>query len=150
MKKNRFISSGYISVREKKTDNIIKLVSIILYVILILNLFFLKINMDKIHSYEMHKKENKSLIEKEFKREIVAIEKFNDLTKNLNLDSFHIKFININEDSIELEIFIEDKKHYINAVKIIENKYSIKYLSPIIYEKEKKYFKVVLWRDLNC
>ncbi|WP_291562053.1 MULTISPECIES: hypothetical protein [unclassified Clostridium] len=144
MKKNRFISSGYISVREKKTDNIIKLVSIILYVILILNLFFLKINMDKIHSYEMHKKENKSLIEKEFKREIVAIEKFNDLTKNLNLDSFHIKFININEDSIELEIFIEDKKHYINAVKIIENKYSIKYLSPIIYEKEKKYFKVVL------
>ncbi|WP_454053830.1 hypothetical protein [Clostridium sp. Marseille-Q7071] len=144
MKKNRFISSGYISVREKKTDNIIKLVSIILYVILILNLFFLKINMDKIHSYEMYKKENKSLIEKEIKREIVAIEKFNDLTKNLNLDSFHIKFININEDSIELEIFIEDKKHYINAVKIIESKYSIKYLSPIIYEKEKKYFKVVL------
>ncbi len=144
MKKNRFISSGYISVREKKIDNTIKLVSIILYVILILNLFFLKINMDKIHSYEMHKKENKSLIEKEIKREIVAIEKFNDLTKNLNLDSFHIKFININEDSIELEIFIEDKKHYINAVKIIENKYSIKYLSPIIYEKEKKYFKVVL------
>ncbi len=144
MKKNRFISSGYISAREKKIDNTIKLVSIILYVILILNLFFLKINMDKIHSYEMHKKENKSLIEKEIKREIVAIEKFNDLTKNLNLDSFHIKFININEDSIELEIFIEDKKHYINAVKIIENKYSIKYLSPIIYEKEKKYFKVVL------
>lgn len=66
------------------------------------------------------------------------------MTKNLNLDNFHIKFININEDSIELEIFIEGKKNYINVVKTIENKYSIKYLSPIIYEKEKKYFKVVL------
>ncbi|ARC85245.1 hypothetical protein U732_1564 [Clostridium argentinense CDC 2741] len=144
MKKNRFISSEYINVREKKVESIIKLVTIILYVILILNLFFLKINMDKIDSYEMHKKENKSLIKKESKKEIVAIEKFNDLTKNLNLDNFHIKFININEDSIELEIFIEGKKNYINVVKTIENKYSIKYLSPIIYEKEKKYFKVVL------
>jgi len=144
MKKNRFISSGYINVREKKVESIIKLVTIILYVILILNLFFLKINMNKIDSYEMHKKENKSLIKKESKKEIVAIEKFNDLTKNLNLDNFHIKFININEDSIELEIFIEGKKNYINAVKTIENKYSIKYLSPIIYEKEKRYFKVVL------
>lgn len=110
MKKNRFISSEYINVREKKVESIIKLVTIILYVILILNLFFLKINMDKIDSYEMHKKENKSLIKKESKKEIVAIEKFNDLTKNLNLDNFHIKFININEDSIELEIFIEGKK----------------------------------------
>ncbi|WP_461613376.1 hypothetical protein [Clostridium sp. Marseille-QA1073] len=68
--------------------------------------------MDKIDSYEMHKKENKSFIKKENKKEIVAIEKFNDLTKNLNLDNFHIKFININKDSIELEIFIEDKKLY--------------------------------------
>lgn len=144
MKKNRFISSGYINVREKKVESIIKLVTIILYVILILNLFFLKINIDKIDNYEMHKKENKGLIKTESKKEIVAIEKFNDLTKNLNLDNFHIKFININEDSIELEIFIEGKKNYINAVKTIENKYSIKYLSPIIYEKEKKYFKVVL------
>jgi hypothetical protein len=100
--------------------------------------------MDKIDSYEMHRKENKSLIKKEGKKEIVAIEKFSDLTKNLNLDNFHIKFININEDSIELEIFIEDKKNYINTVKIIENKYSIKYLSPIIYEEEEKYFKVAL------
>ncbi|WP_291579656.1 hypothetical protein [Clostridium sp. UBA6640] len=144
MKKSRFISSGYISVREKKVESIIKLVTIILYIILILNLFFLKANMNKIDSYEMHRKENKSLVKKENKKEIVAIEKFNDLTKNLNLDNFHIKFININEDSIELEIFIEDKKNYINTVKIIENKYSIKYLSPIIYEEEEKYFKVSL------
>lgn len=61
MKKNRFISSEYINVREKKVESIIKLVTIILYVILILNLFFLKINMDKIDSYEMHKKEIKAL-----------------------------------------------------------------------------------------
>ena len=30
--------------------------------------------------------------------------------ENLNLDRFNIKFINVNEDSIELEIFVEDKK----------------------------------------
>lgn len=144
MKKSRFISSGYISVRERKVESVIKFFTIILYIILILNIFFLKANMDKIDSYEMHRKENKSLIKKDDKKEIVAIEKFSDLTKNLNLDNFHIKLININEDSIELEIFIEDKKNYINTVKIIENKYSIKYLSPIIYEEEEKYFKVAL------
>lgn len=144
MKERRFISSGYISVREKKVEGIIKLFTIILYIILTLNIFFLKANVDKIDNYEMHKKENKNLIKKENKKEIVAIEKFSDLTKNLNLDNFNIKFININEDSIELEIFIEDKKNYIDAVKIIENKYSIKYLSPIIYEEEKNYFKVEL------
>lgn len=144
MKNNKFISNRYINVREKKNNNIIKIVTIFLYIILILNLFFLKSNIDKIDNYKINNKENRNFPKEEIKNEIVTIEKFNNLMENLNLDRFNMKLININEESIELEIFIGDKKQYINSVKIIENKYNIKYLTPIIYEEEKKYFRVVL------
>ncbi|MBD8048377.1 hypothetical protein, partial [Clostridium faecium] len=108
------------------------------------NLFFLKFNIDKVNGCKIRNKEKENFSKEEVKKEIVTVEKFNNLMENLNLDRFNIKFINVNEDSIELEIFVEDKKQYVNSVRTIENKYNIKDLTPMIYDVEKRYFRVVL------
>ncbi|GAA0121336.1 MAG: hypothetical protein KID00_05040 [Clostridium argentinense] len=144
MKNNKFISNKYITIKEKRTGNIIKAVTIVLYIIFILNLFFLKFNIDKVNGCKIRNKEKENFSKEEVKKEIVTVEKFNNLMENLNLDRFNIKFINVNEDSIELEIFVEDKKQYVNSVRTIENKYNIKDLTPMIYDVEKRYFRVVL------
>lgn len=70
------------------------------------------------------------------------IEKFNFVYEKIYEIKDFIKIMEINEDTIYLEIFAQDIKDYGAIVKIIEKNFNIEEISPLKLENEKSYFMV--------
>ncbi|MCB2297102.1 hypothetical protein [Clostridium tagluense] len=78
------------------------------------------------------------------RKDRVIIEKHKEISKFFENNNFTYKNINITKDNLEIDIEVNNYEEYIRVVRLIEDKYSIKKLTPNIKNEGKFNFKVIL------
>ncbi|WP_061994842.1 hypothetical protein [Clostridium sp. ATCC 25772] len=144
--KNEFIPSVY-KKRNKDIKSIaFKKLKIFMIIVLLINIFLIKDNICSFKDNQTNINEVNELNENSDlpKKNVDTIENLEDLDSNFILESLNIKNIKINSDEIELTILINNKKEYMESVRVIEEIYSIKTISPIIEENNEKFIKVMI------
>ena len=144
--KNEFIPSVY-KKRNKDIKSIaFKKLKIFMIIVLLINIFLIKDNICSFKDNQININEVNELNENSDlpKKNVDTIENLEDLDSNFILESLNIKNIKINSDEIELTILINNKKEYMESVRVIEEIYSIKTISPIIEENNEKFIKVMI------
>lgn len=115
---------------------------ILIVILIVLNLILVKSNLD-LYKLQMRDEIEVNSTYK-IKKNVKSVDNIKNLELNNVMEKLDIKQARIDNDKIELDIFVENKKEYINVVSIIEKNYSIKSLSPIIDENDKKFIKVII------
>lgn len=144
--KNEFIPSVY-KKRNKDIKSIaFKKLKIFMIIVLLINIFLIKDNICSFKDNQININEVNELNENSDlpKKNVDTIENLEDLDSNFILETLNIKNIKINSDEIELTILINNKKEYMESVRVIEEIYSIKTISPIIEENNEKFIKVMI------
>ncbi|NEU03566.1 hypothetical protein [Clostridium senegalense] len=144
--KNEFIPSVY-KKRNKDIKSIaFKKLKIFMIIVLLINIVLIKDNICSFKDNQININEVNELNENSDlpKKNVDTIENLEDLDSNFILESLNIKNIKINSDEIELTILINNKKEYMESVRVIEEIYSIKMISPIIEENNEKFIKVMI------
>lgn len=142
MKKRNFITSNF-NEKESKSDKSDKRILVLIGFLILINLFICKENLTFASQNNLPENE-----EKVISQQLESVDTLESLLKKINIDQIPIKEININNSSVELQVFIKDKREYLELIKKIENVYSIKSISPIINEMNKSFVKVVIWKNI--
>ena len=74
----------------------------------------------------------------------VIIEKFNNINNFFKGNNVNYKDITITDNNLEINIEVKDYTEYIKVISCIENKYTIKRLTPNIKVKGKLIFNIIL------
>jgi hypothetical protein len=149
MKNNTFIPNWYI---DKRNINRNKKNKICIFILLIINMlllaFILNIsNMTKVAEETQRSENNRSdIIEVSPPNEQskITLDKYKDLSSFFEENNLIYKNIVITKESLEINIEVKNYEEYIQVIKSIENRYSIKKLTPKINSKENLNFEVVL------
>ena len=149
MMKNTFIPNWYI---DKKNKTKMKKIKICLMVVLIIDIILLGFILSIVSKTNNKDGEiinqTKSTIIREVKHDRMIIEKYNALINFFKENNMNYKEIIITDDNLkigmEIKIEVKSYEEYIHAISCIENKYSIKKLTPNIKDKGKFNFKVIL------
>ncbi len=151
MARETFIPNWYI---EKKSTIRNKKIKICIMVVLILNIILLSLiinNSNKIGAIDQPSINgvNNRIIETSnlsdsINQDIVAIEKYKEFSNFFNENKFTYKNILITKSNLEIDIEVESYEDYLYIIRRIENKYSIKKLTPYSKSNENFNFKVIL------
>ncbi|MBU3091542.1 hypothetical protein K2F40_00605 [Clostridium sp. CM028] len=147
MVKRTFIPNWYIDKKDKIRNKKIK-VCIIVTLIANIFLLFLILNIsNKIKIIEQEQvKENKNNISvvEAAETDIITREKYKELSDFFGENKFSYKNIIITKAGLEIDIEVKSYEEYVNVIRYIENKYSIKNLTPNNKEEGTFNFKVIL------
>ncbi|HEY8892487.1 MAG TPA: hypothetical protein VIM70_19815 [Clostridium sp.] len=146
MIKETFIPNWYLDEKNKIKNKKIKIISMI---ILIINIFLLSCilnisNNTKDRDTNTYNVNNKISEKKNVKRDIVIIEKYKELSDFLSKNNLSYKNIILTKDNLEIDIEIKSYEEFNDAIRSIENHYSIIKLTPNIKNEGKFNFKVIL------
>ncbi|MBZ9608399.1 hypothetical protein G9F73_011325 [Clostridium estertheticum] len=149
MVKRTFIPNWYIDKKDKIRNKKIK-VCIIATLIANIFLLFLILNIsNKIKIIEQEQeqvKENKNNISvvEAAETDIITREKYKELSDFFGENKFSYKNIIITKAGLEIDIEVKSYEEYVNVIRYIENKYSIKNLTPNNKDEGDFNFKVIL------
>jgi len=144
--KETFIPNWYLEEKNKIKNKKIKIISMI---ILIINIFLLSFilnisNNTKNRDTNIDNVNNNISEKKNVEHDIVIIEKYKGLSDFLSENNLSYKNIIITKDSLEIDIEVKSYEEYSDAIRSIENHYSIIKLMPNIKNEGKFNFKVIL------
>lgn len=77
------------------------------------------------------------------KQQGLIIEKYKEITEYFEKNNLNYNNLFMNKDDLELDIQVKSYGEYINVIKCIENKYSIKNLVLLTKNEEEYTFKVI-------
>ena len=152
MMRKAFIPNWYIDkkdqIRVKKSKRYIMI--ILIANICLIGLILSISNKTNIIDYKQDSKnmnsniEDRSEIIKVDNPDIIIIEKYKEISFFLKGNNLSYKNIIITKENVEIEIKVKSYEEYINVIKCIEVKYSIKKLIPNIKSKIDFNFKVIV------
>lgn len=67
---------------------------------------------------------------------------YNYLYEIFKTEEINLKKLEILNDYFDVEIYVDDTNDYKSKINILENRFILKEISPLIYEENKAYFKV--------
>ncbi|GCD08911.1 hypothetical protein [Clostridium tagluense] len=146
MVKKTFIPNWY---EDRKSEIWNKKVKLCIKIVLIVNIILISLIFNISNGIKdvagEKASENKvvNIIETARKDKII-IEKHKEISKLFDNNNFTYKNINITKDNLEIDIEVNNYEEYIRVVRLIEDKYSIKKLTPNIKNEGKFNFKVIL------
>lgn len=145
MEKRTFIPNWYIDkkniVRDKKIKTCIMVVLIIN--ILLIGLIVKVSNRIKLLDEEQLPNLNNRSV-KTVEQDLVAIEQYKQLSDFFEKNNLNYKNININKSSLEIDIEVNSYERYMDVIKCIEKKYSIKKLTEAIKIGDMFSFKIII------
>ena len=149
MMKNTFIPNWYVDKRDKTKMKKIKICLIVFLVVNIILLGFILNIASKTNNKDGEIiNQTKNIVVVEVKDDTMIIEKYNVLVNFFKDNNLNYKEIIITDDNLkigmEIKIEVKNYEEYTQAIRCIENKYSIKKLTPNIKDKGKFNFKVIL------
>ncbi|MBZ9635923.1 hypothetical protein [Clostridium sp. FP1] len=146
MVKKTFIPNWYedrkSEIWNKKVKLCIKIV-LIVNIILISLIFNISNGIKNVAGEKASENKAVNIIETAGKDRII-IEKHKEISKFFENNNFTYKNINITKNNLEIDIEVNNYEEYIRVVRLIEDKYSIKKLTPNIKNEGKFNFKVIL------
>lgn len=143
---NTFIPNWYI---DKKNKSKIKKIKICIIVFLIIDIILLvsilnflnkRSNIDE----KVISQSKRSDIVMTTKHDTIIIEKYNNINNFLIGNNLSYKDITITDNNFEINIEVKDYAEYIKVISCIENKYTIKKLTPNIKDKGKFNFNIII------
>jgi len=144
--KNAFIPNWYIDKKNKTKMKIIKIVVMVVFIVDIillggiLNMINKWSNIDK----KIISQRKGSEIVMTTKHDTIIIDKYNNINNFLKDNNLNYKDITITDNNFEINIEVKDYAEYIKAISCIENKYTIKKLTPNIKDKGEFNFNIIL------
>ena len=147
MAKKTFVPNWYIDKKNQGKSKTIKIYIILILIINIVLLSFIINNSSKTKNInnEISKENiNHSSIMETLKPDIIAIEKYRELSSFLEVNNLSYKEMLITKDNIEIDIEVKSHEEYIYVIRCIEEEYSIKRLAPNIKNESNFDFKVIL------
>jgi gamma-glutamylcysteine synthetase len=103
-------------------------------------------NSNKMKNIEQERgnENNNIIIVEAVKPDIIAIEKYKELSNFFEVNNLSFKNMIITKGNLEIDIEVKSYEEYIYVVRCIENHYSIKRLAPNIKNEGNFDFKVIL------
>lgn len=148
MAKEVFIPNWYIDrktqVKSKKVKGVIGILILlnILIGIYILNISTKIRGISKDISQEKNSQMNSISNDESVKQQGLIIEKYKEITEYFEKNNLNYNNLFMNKDDLELDIQVKNYGEYINVIKCIEKKYSIKNLVLLTKNEEEYTFKV--------
>lgn len=146
MMKNTFIPNWYIDKKNKTKMKKIKICLILVLIIDIILLGFILNMVNKTNNTDsniINEKKNITALA-EAKHDTIIIEKYKELSNYFEKNNLSYRNIIISNDDLEIDFDVKSYDEYISVINCIENKYSIKKLTPNNKDKGKFNFKVIL------
>ena len=147
MAKKTFIPNWYIDKKiQGKSKTIKKYIILILIInIVLLSIIINKSNKTKNIDQEIGNENIKYSSSMEtLKPDIVALEKYREISSFFEVNNLSYKEMLITKDNIEIDIEVKSHEEYIYVIRCIEKQYSIKRLAPKIKNESYIDFKVIL------
>ncbi|MBZ9624476.1 hypothetical protein G9F71_016620 [Clostridium sp. FP2] len=146
MVKKTFIPNWY---EDRKSEIWSKKVKLCIKIVLIVNIILISLIFNISNGIKdvagEKASENKAVnIIETARKDRIIIEKHKEISKFFENNNFTYKNINITKDNLEIDIEVNNYEEYIRVVRLIEDKYSIKKLTPNIKNEGKFNFKVIL------
>lgn len=146
MVKKTFIPNWY---EDRKSEILNKKVKLCIKIVLIVNIILISLIFNISNGIKDvagdKASENKAVnIIETVRKDRIIIEKHKEISKFFENNNFTYKNINITKDNLEIDIEVNNYEEYIRVVRLIEDKYSIKKLTPNIKNEGKFNFKVIL------
>ncbi|MCB2309951.1 hypothetical protein LGL55_02310 [Clostridium tagluense] len=146
MVKKTFIPNWY---EDRKSEIWNKKVKLCIKIVLIINIILISLIFNISNGIKdvagEKASENKAVnIIETVRKDRIIIEKHKEISKLFENNNFTYKNINITKDNLEIDIEVNNYEEYIRVVRLIEDKYSIKKLTPNIKNEGKFNFKVIL------
>ncbi|MBU3126583.1 hypothetical protein [Clostridium tagluense] len=146
MVKKTFIPNWY---EDRKSEIWNKKVKLCIKIVLIVNIILISLIFNISNGIKdvagEKASENKAVnIIETVRKDRIIIEKHKEISKLFENNNFTYKNINITKDNLEIDIEVNNYEEYIRVVRLIEDKYSIKKLTPNIKNEGKFNFKVIL------
>ncbi|MBW9156297.1 hypothetical protein [Clostridium tagluense] len=146
MVKKTFIPNWY---EDRKSEIWSKKVKLCIKIVLIVNIILISLILNISNGIKNvageKASENKAVnIIETARKDRIIIEKHKEISKFFENNNFTYKNINITKDNLEIDIEVNNYEEYIRVVRLIEDKYSIKKLTPNIKNEGKFNFKVIL------
>ena len=141
-----FIPNWYLDKKNEKTNKKIK---ICIVVALLVNIFLFSIilrfsNKIKNIAHVPSNKNHDVIIEESFNQNTLLLEQYKEINDFIEEEKFSYKNFVITNGNLEIDFEVNNYKQYIEVIKSIEGKFSIKKLTPLVKTGENFNFMVIL------
>ena len=147
MIKRTFIPNWYIDkkdiIRNKKIKVCI-IITLITNIFLLLFILNISNKIKVIEQEQVKEKKNSISVVETADPDIITREKYKELSDFFEENKFSYKNIIITKAGLEIDIEVKSYEEYVNVIRYIENKYSIKNLTPNNKDEGNFNFKVIL------
>lgn len=149
MAKEVFIPNWYIDRKvQAKSKKIKGVIGIIILLNILIGIYIVNISatirgISKDISQEKNNQRNSISNDESVKQQGLIIEKYKEVTEYFEKNNLNYNNLFMNKDDLELDIQVKNYEEYINVIKCIEKKYSIKNLAILTKNEEEYTFKVI-------
>jgi len=149
MAKEVFIPNWYIDRKTQvKSKKIKGVIGILILLNMLIGIYILNIStkirgISKDISQEKNSHMNNISNDESVKQQGLIIEKYKEITEYFEKNNLNYNNLFMNKDDLEIDIQVKNYGEYINVIKCIEKKYSIKNLVLLTKNEEEYTFKVI-------